>query len=122
MIIVGMHLGRLAIDLILVVIMFATGFYEFSVLLTALIAVRLIAGHLIRIIQFILQDRAEFIAGLIGAFFKTSLEVWGLALIIKSRDIDVSMRVMVAVAILMILRNAFEAISLCQDAIEKYGD
>lgn len=114
MLIIYSHIFRLVIDLGLLGLMLYLEIYEFTLIIVVLIVFRVIVGHVGRIFQYMfgsLDDMEGLLTGVIANAIKTALES---AILLSLYD-DISTGVTVIVILCILVRNTFEAVSLCEE-------
>ena len=119
------HLGRLVADILLMSMMLLQNIYELPISLVILMFFRIIAGHGGRIAQRVfnlLYDSSEILVALISAAIKVVLEIVILAVVIKSKNINVTDDFIVIAVLIMIGRSAFESLSVCKKFIDDFSD
>ena len=119
------HLGRLAADILLMSMMLLQNIYELPISLVILMFFRIIAGHGGRIAQRVfnlLYDSSEILVALISAAIKVGLEIVILAVVIKSKNMNVTDDFIVIAVLIMICRSAFESLSVCKKFIDDFSD
>ena len=117
MLTISSHGARAIIDSALFFIMIHLDIYNFTDIVLLLIGCRIVVGHLGRMFQYVIggSDEAEGCAtGIIANIIKTALEV---AILLNIYGVF-SAHITIAVVALILGRNIFEALSLCEQFSE----
>ena len=111
------HGVRGLIDIALFGIMLYLDIYDFTNIVLFFIVCRIVVGHLGRIFQYVIGDSDDVegcLAGLVANGIKTILEA---AILLNLYGVW-SMPITVTVILLILARNVFEAVSLCEEFSE----
>ena len=119
------HFGSLVADYMLVGLLISRKVYEFPIPLVALVILRMLVGHLGRIVPRLVNlrdDLSNILMGMITALIKFLLELAMILYIMESKGIDISGGILVAIVVFLLFRSAFEAVSMSKALIEEFSE